>query len=93
MAEAETRLPLKVLPSSSKDTVLGWLDASLKIKVKAPPENGKANAAVEKLLSRRLNVPLKAVNITNGHKQPNKVVTIQGLDAEEVKRRLDGGTP
>lgn len=37
------RLSLKLVPGSSRDEVVGWLGDSLKVKVKAPPEKGRAN--------------------------------------------------
>ncbi len=41
------RLSLKVVPGSSRDEIVGWLGDSLKVKVKAPPEKGRANEAVD----------------------------------------------
>jgi len=40
------RLSLKVVPGSSRDEIVGWLGDSLKVKVKAPPDKGRANEAV-----------------------------------------------
>ena len=45
------RLQLKVVPGSSKDEVAGWLGDALKVRVGAPAERGRANAAVEKLVA------------------------------------------
>jgi uncharacterized protein YggU (UPF0235/DUF167 family) len=36
------KLQIKAIPSSSKDYIAGWLDDSLKIKVKAPADKSKA---------------------------------------------------
>ncbi|MGE9292806.1 MAG: DUF167 domain-containing protein, partial [Puniceicoccales bacterium] len=46
-----TRLAVKVVPSSSRNAPAGWLGEAFKIKVQAPPERGKANKAVTKLLA------------------------------------------
>ena len=50
------RLSLKVVPGSSRDEVVGWLANALKVKVKAPPEKGRANEAVVALLADRLGI-------------------------------------
>ena len=41
-----------MLPSSSGDLVVGWLGQALKVKVRGAPEKGRANKAVETLLSK-----------------------------------------
>ena len=50
------RLSLKVVPGSSRDEIVGWLGDSLKVKVKALPEKGRANEAVVALLAERLGI-------------------------------------
>ena len=47
------RLSLKFVPGSSRDEIVGWLGDSLKVKVKAPPEKGRANETVIALLAER----------------------------------------
>jgi len=87
------RLSLKVIPSSSRDTVAGWLGEMLKVRVTAPPERGKANAAVERLLAAALGTNRDAVRIVSGTTSPQKTVEIEGLSLAEVRRRLAEGKP
>jgi len=76
-------LRLKVVPGGSRDALAGILGDRLKIKVAAPPEGGKANAAVERLLSDLLGAP---VRITAGHGAPLK--TAQTTATAECLARL-----
>lgn len=46
------KLKVKVIPSSSKDCIAGWLQETPKVKVKAPPEKSKANKAVINILEK-----------------------------------------
>ncbi|MCI0342942.1 MAG: DUF167 domain-containing protein [Planctomycetales bacterium] len=82
------RLEVKVVPGASRDEVAGWLGAALKVRVTAPPERGKANAAVEELLADALGLPRRSVRVVAGHGTPRKAVEVAGLDAAEVARRL-----
>jgi uncharacterized protein len=82
------RLSLKVVPGSSRDEISGWLGDSLKIRVRAPAESGKANAAVTKILAAALGLHKRAVTIISGSSTARKVLEIQGLSAGEVRERL-----
>jgi len=79
------RLSLKVVPGSSRDEVVGWLGDSLKVKVKAPPEKGRANEAVVALLADRLGVESSSIAVVSGHGSPAKVVAVDGMDDEAIR--------
>ncbi len=85
-----TRLSLKVVPGASRAGIAGWLGDSLKVRVTAPAESGKANAAVTALLAAVLGVPKSSVEIVSGGATPHKVVAIRGLTPAEVADRLAG---
>ena len=84
-----TRLPVKVVPGSSKNCIAGWLGEALRVRVMAPPERGKANTAVEKIIAAALGLSNDAVNVIKGSTSPRKVVEIAGLPESEVRSRLD----
>ncbi len=70
------KLPIKVIPSSSQDCIAGWLEETLKVKVKAPPEKGKANKAVIKVLEKCLDLPKGSVKISSGETSTRKIISI-----------------
>lgn len=78
------RIELKVIPGAKQSTIVGWHGQRLKIRVAAPPEKGKANAAVVALLAEALNIPKSDVRIVSGHSSSQKSVDIHGLSEEEL---------
>lgn len=82
------KLRLKVVPGAASDAIAGWLGDALKIRVTAPPEKGKANAAVIALLADRLGVPERSIRLVAGAGSSRKLVEIEGLDPAEARRRL-----
>jgi uncharacterized protein YggU (UPF0235/DUF167 family) len=72
--------------------VAGWLGDVLKVRVTAPAERGRANAAVEELLAAALGVPRESVRIVAGTASARKVAVISGLSETEARRRLPRGT-
>lgn len=73
-------LRVKVTPRSASSEIVGKLDdGTLKVKIAAPPEKGKANQALCALLADRYRVPRGAVTIVSGHGSPLKLVKIDGL--------------
>lgn len=83
-----TTLHLKIVPGASRSRVMGWLGKELKLTVAAPPESGKANAAVIELLAATLGLPPRDITISAGHTRPRKTVTIATLTADELATRL-----
>ncbi len=82
------RLTLKVVPGASREGIAGWLGDALKVRVTAPPEKGRANAAVEALVADALGVPRDCVRVVAGGASPRKVLEIRGLSADEIEGRL-----
>ena len=80
------RLSLKVVPGSSRDEVVGWLGDALKVKVKAPPEKGRANQAVVALLADRLRIDPSSIAVVSGHGSPAKVVAVDGMNDEAIRQ-------
>ena len=80
------RLSLKVVPGSSRDEIVGWLGDSLKVKVKSPPEKGRANEAVIALLAERLRIDASSIAMVSGHGSPAKVVDVDGMDAAALRQ-------
>ena len=79
---------MKVVPRAAYDEIVGWLEGALKVRVTAPPENGRANRALEKLLAGALQLKKNAVTVTAGKSSSRKHVAIAGLTRDEVLRRL-----
>jgi uncharacterized protein (TIGR00251 family) len=73
-------LSVKVVPHASADRVAGRYGDGVKVQVSAPPEDGKANKAVLRVLADALNVKASQVQLLRGHTQPRKIVTIEGID-------------
>jgi uncharacterized protein len=60
----------------------------LRLKIAAPPEKGKANQELTNFLSRLLDVQKSSISIVKGETGRNKLISIEGLNAEEVAERL-----
>jgi uncharacterized protein len=83
------KISLKVVPSSSRDSIVGWLGDSLKIKVKAPPEKGKANTAVINLIAAKLGIDKRSISIFSGELSSSKILEIAGLDDAQILEAID----
>ncbi|MEO1018843.1 MAG: DUF167 domain-containing protein [Pseudomonadota bacterium] len=79
-------LAVRVTPKASSNRVIFEKDQDgsilAKVYVTTAPDNGKANAAVLKLLAKTLGVPKSALVITHGHKSRDKTIQIQGRTKE-----------
>ncbi len=75
-------LRIKVLPKSPKNEVVEILEdadgeKTIKIRIKAVPEKGKANAELIKFLSKELKVPRDKISIISGKTEQLKLVKIK----------------
>ncbi len=82
------KLKIKVIPSSSKDYIAGWLEDTLKVKVKAPPEKGKANKAVIKVLEKNLDLAKGSIDIISGSTACRKTIEINCNDETRINKKL-----
>ena len=81
-------LSVKVVPGASRTKVVGVWGVALRIAVAAPPEAGKANAAVIKLLADLFGVKRSDVEIVGGQTQPLKRVRLPGTNGAEVRAAI-----
>jgi uncharacterized protein (TIGR00251 family) len=81
-------LRVHVFPNAKIDKVAGEHGDAIKVKLRAPAVEGKANAALRRFLAEELNLHQHAIVLEHGHKSRDKVIRIDGLTEEEVHRRL-----
>jgi hypothetical protein len=81
-------LAVKVTPNAPRTEVVGWLDDGLKIKVHAPPVEGRANEVLCAFLAETLGLPRRSVSVLRGETSRQKIIHISGLAADAVKARL-----
>jgi uncharacterized protein len=81
-------LSIRVVPRGGKNAVDGVRGDALLIRVTAPPEDGKANAAVIEVLSRALKIAKSRIRIERGEISREKLLRICGADACEVVEKL-----
>ncbi len=86
---------MRVTPAASKDEITGeWRgkdmrgdpDIRLAVKVAAPPDKGKANAALIRLLANNYGVAKSAVSIASGETARLKIVEIFGASMKTTPR-------
>ena len=83
-----TTIRVHVIPNAKIDEVMGEHDNAIKIKLRAPPVEGKANAALRRFLAEKLGVPQRAIVLDRGERSRDKVLRIDGLSGEDVRQRL-----
>ena len=83
------RIKLRVSPKSRADAIAGDRgDGAILVRVRAAPEEGKANEAVLKVLRAALGLPRGAVRLVAGGGSREKWVEVDGIDEAELRRRL-----
>jgi len=82
-------LRLHIQPKAAKTEIAGIHGDRLKIRLKAPPVDGKANAELIRFLSDVLKIPKTRITITHGESGRQKTVLVEGMSVRDVERALN----
>jgi len=77
-----------VIPNAKAVKVVGEHGEAIKIKLQAPAIEGKANSALRRFLAEKLSIPQRAIVLERGERSRDKVLRIDGLSEEEVRKQL-----
>jgi uncharacterized protein (TIGR00251 family) len=89
MSADSVRITVRLQPRASRDEVLGWNEeGALRVRVKAPPVDGTANAALIVLLAKQLGVSKGKVTLITGATARNKIVEVEGVSRETLNERF-----
>jgi len=81
-------IELHVQPKASAERIVGVHAGGLKIAVTAPPEDGKANDAVVKLLASKLKIARSRISIIRGNTSRRKTVHIDGVEPGDIEKLI-----
>lgn len=79
---------VKILPRAPVSSIEGIHGDALKIRLDAPPVDGKANAALLRFIARKLGIPPRSLAILIGEMSRNKTILVEGVDFGVVRERL-----
>lgn len=89
MKQKEELISIRVRPRSSRACVALGSDGGLVIRVHAAAAEGAANRECLALLAKALGVAKSRVRIVRGEKVRSKQIAVEGMDAREVRGRLE----
>ena len=82
------RLHVRVVPRASRNGVQGLLGDAVKIRLQAPPVEGKANSALLDFLAETLDLRVRQVELLSGGTGRNKTILVRGKTEDEVREAL-----
>ena len=88
--EGGVTFAVRVVPRASRNEIVGVHGDALKVRLTAPPVEGRANEALVVLLAKRLGVRKSQVEIVTGATSRRKLIRVIGLLAQEVEEGLLG---
>lgn len=90
MTPPSCRLNFKVIPGAPRDEIAGELGDAIRVKLRAPPVDGRANAALVAFLAEQLGLHASAVQLVAGATGRRKIVALAGVSLAEARQRLLG---
>lgn len=81
-------LPVRVQPAAGREAIEGEHAGRLKVALTAPPEKGKANKALVRLLAKQLGLSRTAVALVSGQTSRDKLLSVAGMSVESLAERL-----
>ena len=86
-------LRVRLTPRAARNQIDGWDGDLLRVRVTAPPVEGKANHALIRLLADALDISPSRLRLIKGQTSREKVIAVDGLSGDEVRARLNVGGP
>jgi uncharacterized protein (TIGR00251 family) len=87
-AQAAVTLRVRVTPRAGRDAIAGWQDGALRVRLAAPPLEGRANTALIRLLAAAAGLAPSNVRLLTGHRSRDKRLAFDGIDAAALHARL-----
>jgi len=81
-------IAVRLQPRARANEIVGERDGVLLVRVTAPPVDGRANDALCRLIAKRAHVGVRRVSVIRGAGAREKLVRVQGIGAEELRRAL-----
>jgi len=81
--ESSITIEVQVQPKSSRDEIAGLRNGRIKVKVTAPPEDGKANERLREIIAKEFGVSKSKVEIVRGETSRLKTIKISGLSRDK----------
>lgn len=91
--ENACRISIHAVPRASKTEVCGMQGNALKLRLQAPPVDGKANKAISKYLAELLDVPARNVSIVVGDTGREKIFQAVGITADAARTKIEALLP
>ena len=82
------KIDVRITPNASRNEVIGWQGGQLKIKVKAPAVEGKANEELLRFLADQLQIRRREIGMDRGETAKSKVIWIEGVEQAQLFERL-----
>jgi len=80
--------PVRVQPRASKDEIAGEVSGALKVRLRAPAVEDRANEALVEFLAQLLKTPKSAVRILSGDRSRTKRIEIRGVTVQQIQALL-----
>ena len=80
--------PVRVQPRASKDEIAGEMSGALKVRLRAPAVEDRANEALVEFLTQLLKTPKSAVRILSGGRSRTKRIEIRGVTGQQIQALL-----
>jgi uncharacterized protein (TIGR00251 family) len=87
-AVPHAEIRIRLTPRAAREQIAPGPDDTYAVRVTAPPVDGRANEALRKLIARRAGVAPSRVTLVRGEKARDKVVRVEGVDAQALRERL-----
>lgn len=84
-------IAVRVTPRARASGIAGERDGVLLVRLKAPPAEGRANAELCRLIAKRARVGVRSVAVVRGAGSREKLVRVEGIGGDELRRLLEPG--